>query len=211
MTTLSLRAAALRFVRIPGLAGLPLLATMAIFGTIGISGCARVHAKAITEMPTLDVPPPPPREVEATEIDPPPPVGLVQEPARSVPPRPPSAPARDQPRPEAPKPDLIKPEQPASEAPKPSDEPSKPATTLQTTPVTAEAAVERGIRATLLRASNDLSRIDYRVLNADARMQYDMAKAFIHQAEEAIRRQNLVFAKTNADKAAALAAQLSPK
>jgi hypothetical protein len=207
MMTLSLRMAARRF---PEVAALVLLAAMEIFGTFVLSGCARVHAKAIPDVPALDVPAPPPREVEATEVDPPPPVGLVQEPARSVPPRTPPAPIREQPRPDAPRAEQPKPEQPASETPKPLEEPARP-TTLQTTPVTAEAAVERGIRATLARASNDLNRIDYRVLNADARMQYETAKSFVHQAEEAIHRQNLVFAKTVADKAAALAAQLASK
>ncbi len=58
------------------------------------------------------------------------------------------------------------------------------------------------------RATADLNRIDYRVLNADARTQYDTAKRFIQQAEDAIRLRNLPFAKTVADKAAVLATQL---
>ena len=53
-----------------------------------------------------------------------------------------------------------------------------------------------------------LNRIDYRVLNADAKTQYDTAKRFIRQADEAMRAKNLVFAKTVADKAVVLAAQL---
>jgi uncharacterized protein (DUF885 family) len=68
--------------------------------------------------------------------------------------------------------------------------------------------MERGIRASLTRARADLGRIDYRALNADARTQYDTAKRFIRQADDAIRSKNLVFAKSLADKAAALAAQL---
>ena len=54
----------------------------------------------------------------------------------------------------------------------------------------------------------ELNRIDYRVLNTDARSQYDTAKRFVQQAEDAIRMKNLPFAKNLADKAAALAAQL---
>ena len=57
----------------------------------------------------------------------------------------------------------------------------------------------------------DLSRIDYRLLNADAKTQYDTAKRFIRQADDAMRAKNLVFAKSLADKAAALAAQLGGK
>ena len=58
------------------------------------------------------------------------------------------------------------------------------------------------------RADGDLNRIDYRALNTDARTQYDTAKRFIEQAEEAIRMKNLLFAKNLADKAAVLATQL---
>ena len=62
----------------------------------------------------------------------------------------------------------------------------------------------------MTRASADLNRIDYRALNNDARTQYDTAKRFIQQAEDAIRMKNLPFAKNLADKAAVLATQLSP-
>ena len=57
----------------------------------------------------------------------------------------------------------------------------------------------------------DLNRIDVRGLNADARTQYNTAKRFVTQAEDAMRAKNLVFARTVADKAAALAAQLGGK
>jgi uncharacterized protein (DUF885 family) len=63
----------------------------------------------------------------------------------------------------------------------------------------------------MIKASADLKRIDYRALNANARTQYDTAKRFIQQAEDAVRMKNLPFAKNLADKAAALAAQLGPQ
>jgi len=63
----------------------------------------------------------------------------------------------------------------------------------------------------LTRATTDLNRIDYRALNADARTQYDTAKRFVTQAQEALRAKNLVFARNLADKAAALAVQLAGK
>jgi hypothetical protein len=174
------------------------------------SGCVRARANTTPDAP-LDMPAPPPRDVaETNEVEPPPPMPLVPEPARSAPPRPRPAPPREQPpRPEPPKPaEPVRPE-PVAEPPKPADDPVKaPTTTLQTTPATAEGEVERGIRASLTRATTNLNRIDYRVLNADARTQYDTAKRFIRQADDAIRSKNLVFAKTLADKAAALAAQL---
>ena len=81
--------------------------------------------------------------------------------------------------------------------------------TLQTTPATAEGDVERAIGATLAKATSDLNRIDYRALYADARTQYDTTKRFVTQAENAMRKKNLVFARTVADKAAAVAGQLA--
>jgi hypothetical protein len=81
-------------------------------------------------------------------------------------------------------------------------------TTLQTTPAAEQGVVERAIRATMARAGADLNRIDYRALNANARTQYDTAKRFIQQADDAIRMKNLPFAKNLADKALALAVQL---
>jgi hypothetical protein len=60
----------------------------------------------------------------------------------------------------------------------------------------------------LTRANNELGRVDYRGLNADARIQYDTAKRFIRQADTAIKAKNLVFAKSLADKAVAIADQL---
>jgi outer membrane biosynthesis protein TonB len=182
------------------LAALPLLGT----------GCHRAHAKTTLESPPLDMPTSPPREVEPNEVEMPQPVPLPQEPARTAAPRLRPAPVRE-PKPEQPKPEPPKPEAaPPVEPPKP-EEPPKPPTLLQTTPANTEVDLERGIRATLIRAQTDLNRVDAGRLNADARTQYDTAKSFIRQAEAAVRDKNLVFAKTVADKAAVLAAQLAPK
>jgi hypothetical protein len=96
--------------------------------------------------------------------------------------------------------------------PPPADaKPAEPPKTLQTTSAEEEGREDQQIRALLQRASNDLKRIDYRRLSVDARTQYDTAKRFVTQAENALRAKNLVFARTVADKAAALAAQLAGK
>jgi hypothetical protein len=76
-------------------------------------------------------------------------------------------------------------------------------------PAGGEGELERNIRGAIGRATTDLNRIDARTLNAEARTQYETAKNFLRQAEEALREKNLVFAKTMADKAAALATQLA--
>jgi hypothetical protein len=134
---------------------------------------------------------------------------LPEEPARTPSPRlRPTVPQA--PRPESPKTEPPKTEQPV-EATKPEEEPAKPPALLQTTPPNTEGDLERGIRATLTRAQTDLNRIDTARLNADARGQYETAKTFIRQAEQAVRAKNLLFAKNLAEKAAALAVQLAPK
>jgi hypothetical protein len=170
------------------------------------AGCSHAQAKATLEMPPLEMPAPPPRDVQPIEVETPPPLPLVSEPARNPPARlRPAPPAK----PEPPKPEPPKSDPPPAEPPKPAEEPPKPLTTLQTTPATAEGEVERVIRASIQRANTDLNRIDYRALNADAKTQYDSAKRFVQQADEAIRIKNLVLAKSVAEKAATIAAQLA--
>jgi hypothetical protein len=178
-----------------------------------LPGCVRAQAKVTPDQP-LDVPAPPPREVDVADAEPPAPVPLVTEPARNAParPRPPREPQRTEPA----RPDPTKPDQPLpAEPPKPPEDvkppapPPPPATVLQTTPATAEGEVERAIRLTMTRANADLNRIDYRALNTEARTQYDMAKRFVQQADAALREKNHQFARTLADKAAVIAAQLA--
>jgi hypothetical protein len=175
------------------------------------AGCHRAHAKALPESPPLEVPAVPPRDVEPIEVETPQPVPLPEEPARTPSPRL-RPPAREPaPRTEPPRTEPPKTEQPPVEVPKPEEEPAKPPTLLQTTPPNTEGDLERAIRTTLTRAQTDLNRIDAARLTADARVQYETAKSFIRQAEQAVRAKNLSFAKIVADKAAALAAQLAPK
>lgn len=166
------------------------------------SGCRhRVQARTTPEPPPLDVPLPPPRLVEAAETAPPEPVALLPEPARSGPlPRtpPPATPQLSE---------AAKPE--PAEPPKAPDELKPPAAaTLRTTPTEEEGMLNRRTRGLLVEATSHLSRIDYGRLNADAKSQYDSARAFVRQAEEALRGRNLVFASYLADKAATLAVQL---
>jgi hypothetical protein len=69
--------------------------------------------------------------------------------------------------------------------------------------------LERNIKDLIGRATVNLNRVDYSALNGDARTQYDQARRFITQAQDALREKNLVFAETVADKANTLAAQLA--
>jgi hypothetical protein len=184
--------------------------TVVVLLSAALSGCVHAKAKAMTDAPALDVPVPPARVVETIETEAPPPATLPEEPRRNpVRPRPtpPAASAGQPARPAAPASDMpVAPDTPPVVAEEP--KPATPAPTLQTTPAAQEGEVERGIRATLSRAAASLNRIDYRALNAEARTQYDTAKRFIQQAEDAMKAKNLMFAKSLADKAATLAAQL---
>ncbi len=184
-----------------------LVSTVAILAGALMSGCLRAHAKTASDAPPLTMPPPPPRVIETVEAVPPPPVPLVEEPARQPiraperpqPPRVESAPRPTEPPKAEPDPSAV------TEAP-----PPRPPATLQTTPPGAEAELERQIRTVLARATADLSRVNYQRLSQGGRSQYDTAKRFIQQSEEALRPpRKLEFAGNLADKAAALAEQLA--
>jgi outer membrane biosynthesis protein TonB len=176
---------------------------------LAAGGCTRAQARVVPELPPLDVPAPPPRIVEAVEPEPPPlPAEPQEQPVRIAPPRPRvQTPVQ---RAEPPKPEPPKVEIPAPpEPPRPADESKQPQGTLQTTPAGREAQLERSIKDMLGRAMTNLNRVDYGGLNADARTQYDQARRFISQAQDALREKNLVFAENLADKANTLAAQLA--
>jgi hypothetical protein len=57
-------------------------------------------------------------------------------------------------------------------------------------------------------ASRDLARVNYGLLNQDGKAQYDTAKRFMQQADDALRNGNLLVAGKLADKAATMAAVL---
>ena len=100
------------------------------------------------------------------------------------------------------------------EAPPPSAEApavppvASPAESLEPVMSTSPGEVERRVRLQLQRASSDLNRVDYGALSQDGQGQYDMAKRFIEQADEALRDRNLVFAGKLAEKAAGIASVL---
>jgi hypothetical protein len=121
-----------------------------------------------------------------------PPKPAPRPPARRPAPSPPAEAAKSEPEPA-----------PAATASVP-----EPARELRAAPSAADATAERQVRDLLTRASRDLNRVDYRRLSSQGRSQYDQAKRFAEQAEEALKERNFVFASTLADKAAMLASQL---
>jgi hypothetical protein len=174
---------------------------------LGASGCASTTAKTRSDPAPLAIPEPPPRLIEplpeVAEMPPP-------EPERHdpVPPAPRiTRPPRDTgaARPD-PKPDPAKPVEPPPVVETPI--PSAPRAELRT-PETANEEMSREVRDTLDRASKTLGRVDYRTLAKDGQEQYNTAKRFMEQAEEALRARNQIAAKYLADKADTIAKALT--
>ena len=170
---------------------------------LSVSACMRARAEVLPEVP-LDVPEAPPRVVDVLDPQEPPIIALPEEPTRNTPviPRPAPAP-RVESRP-------AEPPRAEPEPPKPADEAARtPA--LQTTPTQQETEAERRVRTQLVQATTGLNRINTQALNSDARLQFDTARRFVAQAEEALKARNVVFAANLAEKAVALAEQLSAR
>lgn len=182
-------------------------ATLAVCGVVLLGAftgaCAGAQARVTVEPPALEVPLAPPRNVEPILAADAGPIEPAPDPveANVKPPAQPARPGPARPRPE--------PEPPADAAATNAVAPPVPTSTLQTIPSDRESQVQRSVRASLDGAIANLNRVEYQRLGADARANFDQARRFIAQAEEALRARNLVFAATVADKAVTLAAQLA--
>ena len=166
--------------------------------TATLGACAaKAQARTEVELPLLEPPPPPPRVVAAYVEPEPLPVAPSVE--AVAPAKPPARPARAEQRPEP-----IPPQEPVGAAARPSTAPSL---TLIPTPG-AESQTVSAIRDLMGRAAKDLSRVNTNALNADGRSQFETARRFLEQAEEALKIPNIVFAGRLADKAATMAAIL---
>ena len=168
--------------------------------TASLVACAaKAQVRTETEIPLLDPPPPPPRVVAIYMPEPEPiPLTPAVEPASPV--RPPQRPSRPEQRAE-----------PTTTTPDPVESVARPAPapSLTLTPSPgSEAQTEAAIRDLLERAKRDLGRVNSASLTGDGRAQYDTARRFIQQAEDALRTRNIVFAGKLADKAATMAAVL---
>jgi hypothetical protein len=168
--------------------------------TLSVGACAaKAQVRTEPPLPLLDPPPPPPRVVASYEPEPEPiEVTPAVEPATPV--KPPARPSRPDQRPEQ---SNVTPE-PAENAERPSPGPSL---TLTPTPG-SETQTANAIRELLKRALRDLSRVNVGTLSSDGRAQYDTARRFIQQSEDALKSRNIVFAGKLADKAATMAAVL---
>ena len=190
-------------------------AIMLAIALASVTACASASATGRSEGPALNVPPPPPRNIEPAPEPLPDPVSeLPTTPANTVTPPAASRPNRSAAKPPAsdPKANETKPAEPPPPDPAPvAQPPAQPPVQLRT-PQTADSEnAIRAIRATVDRANTLLNGIDYRPLSKIRKKAYDDAKAFIGQADEAIRQGNYVFAQAVATKAETLARELAGK
>ena len=176
------------------------------------TACASASAKSKpADMPPLNVPPPPPRVIESAPQPLPEPVSDLpaNPPATSTSrtSRPPtSKPVASEARASDPKPVELPPPTPD---PAPVAPPAPPAAQLRT-PQTADVGnAEKGVRATIARAQQMLSGVDYGPLNRERKKAYDDAMRYMKQAEEALGKSNFVFAEAIANKAERLAKELA--
>lgn len=172
--------------------------TTLVLLTATLGACAaKAQVRSEVELPLLEPPPPPPRIVaEYVEPEPLPVTPAVE---AAMPARPPARPARAEQRPEP-----IAPPEPVEAATRPSSGPS-----LTLTPIPgSEAQTVSAIQNLMDRAARDLSRVNTNALNADGRSQFETARRFLQQAEDALKIPNIVFAGRLADKAATMAAIL---
>ena len=167
------------------------------------AGCAKARAATVPDGPPLAMPQPPPRVFVPVEQEEP----LAAAPVvpETPPAEAPSVTQRRPPRRASTTPPEEKPE-PAPSPPTPAPEPPRE---LRAAAAPADAEAERKIRTLLTAASKTLGNVDYQKLSVAGREQYDQAKSFGEQANEALSQRNYVFAETLADKAAKLATELA--
>jgi hypothetical protein len=175
------------------------------------SGCgAKAQASTVPDGPPLVVPSAPPRQIAPPEeraAETPPPAPEAPPPATATaPPRPATRPATPPATPPAAAVTETPPVTPPATATVPTDNRELRAT--PNTPGAATAATEQSVRARMTQATRDLSRVNYQRLSTDGKANYEQARRFAEQAEQALKERNVVFAWTLADKAAVLAADL---
>ena len=183
----------------------PSLTTSAIGAAFAVltvvSGCSSAKAQVVLpESAPLTIPQAPPRVVvpPASEL----PAAVVETPTATAttsanPPATSSRPNRD-PRP------APQPANPPAATPPPA--PTTPATPLETQANQSE--LERTTRGLLASANGALEKINYQTLSADGKAQYDAAKRFTKQSDDALKAKNIVYAWQLADKANTIATLL---
>jgi hypothetical protein len=173
------------------------------------SACASAQAKSPADRPNLEVPPVPPRVIEAKPVESVPPEHVEELPAVApLPPRPRAQPAPREAAKAEPKP----PEPTTTDQPSASVAPVAPPVPQLRTPGTVDdAEATRQVHDVIERAKRALGSIDYGRLSTERRKQYDSAKLMVTQAEDALKGSNFDFARNLAEKADRLAKELQSR
>jgi hypothetical protein len=171
------------------------------FATIGGAACTTTKAAAPIERPALEVPPPPPRVVEPIPLPPP-----QLQPVENLGPEAPPAPSRPRPAAKETQKPEPKPEDPKPVEPTPPAVQPPPVLRMPETVNTAQLANQ--IREAIARSKAILDKVDYQRLSPVAIKAYKESQMFAQQAEDALKTNNLPFAKELADKAERLAREL---
>jgi hypothetical protein len=178
---------------------------------VSASGCMTTKAATVKKEP-LVVPPAPPRviapipEPQDDSV-----TGGEREPVPQLPRQSRTAPKENAPRSEPKPPQQGAPPVEAESKPpaNPPAPPLAPAPELRTSDARDPAQATRQVRDTIDRAGRTLAQIDYGRLPKGSQLQYDMAKRFIEQSEEALKNKNFTAAQLMAEKADTIARELS--
>lgn len=186
-----------------------LWAAVTCLGVVSLAACAKKPVMVQADPPPLEVPIVPPRMLG--------PVAVEDLPVQTVE-APEPAPVRTggRTRPAGKNNDPVVKVEPPPDATKPAESNGDPAGTAATvepapllrTDTADDAEVARKVRETLGRANENLNKANYNNLNAGAKSQFDTARRFIAQSEEALKGHSLTFARYLADKAETLSASL---
>ncbi len=180
--------------------------------SFGANACMTTKAATAKREP-LVVPPAPPRVIAPVpEPDDESVTGGEREPVPQLPRQSRTAPRENAPRTE--------PKPPQQGAPGPTEAEAKapapaapaavvPAPELRTIDTPDAALATRQVRDIMERAGRTLAQIDYGKLAKASQLQYDMAKRFIEQSEEALKLKNFTAAQLMAEKAETIARELS--
>jgi hypothetical protein len=182
--------------------------------SLGASACLTTKAATAPREP-LVVPPAPPRVIAPVpEPEDESMTGGEREPVPQLPRQ-----SRTTPRENAPRTEPKPPQQgaagtgPTEAEAKPPAAPAAPPVTpapeLRTIDTPDAAKATREVRETVERAGRTLAQIDYGRLGKASQLQYDMAKRFIEQSEEALKARNYTAAQLMAEKAETIARELS--
>lgn len=174
------------------------------------SGCLTTKAATVSKEP-LVVPPAPPRVIapipEPQDEQVP---GGEPEPVPQLPRQSRTSPRENAPRAEPKPPQQGMPGPTEAEAkPSATPPPATPAPELRTIDAGDPVRATRQVRDTMERAGRTLAQIDYGRLPKPSQLQYDMAKRFIEQSEEALKAKNFTAAQLMAEKAETIARELS--